>query len=363
MGRKFIKQVINENFIYPNDNVAEYDVEIVHDINNNCVSGTVTNFSATTANSTGITFSYNSTWALNGAEPFIRNSNTLAIYSIHLIAPGQSFYKPWRLVQSRGFSGTTATTFSETGVTFSITASQMGVASFVPGTYYFEMRFIGHRCIFPVCLDLSIGIPPFPVTPTPTPTATGAPPTPTPTPTPTATGVDYCCRSGTTLNVTDTGWIKFTLCDGTTEYKEYTTTGNKTIPECIRQGTVAEGIPFANLAAFTVTGVGTQCGGVCVTPTPTPTPTATVPGGLTPYLGSGRDNSVAGACNDAIINNRILYSNCDAGSFGAGCYVYSDSTPTLLTGFTNVYMGSPLGSTWDINGGTGVIIGLSSVQC
>jgi len=354
MGRKYIKQIINQNFIYPNDNVAEYDVEIVHDVNNNCVSGTVTNFSATTVSSTGITFTYNSTWALNNAEPFIRNSNELSIYSMHLIAPGQSFYKPWRLVQNRSSTGTTATTYTETSATFSITPSQMGVTSFTNGTYYFEMRFIGHRCIFPVCANLTISsITPSP-TATPTPTATGSAPTPTPTATPA-----ICCVSGVTLNVTDTGYIKFTLCDGTQEYRQYTTTGNKVIPECIQQNSVTYGYPFADLAAFTITGQGAICGGVCVTPTPTPTPT--VSGGLEVYSNCGRGNSVAESCNDAGVNSRTFYSNCNSGSFGIGCMVYVDAGGnTALTGYTNIFMNS---ANWDINSGTGAVTGLSSVQC
>jgi hypothetical protein len=356
MGRKYIKQIINQNFIYPNDNVAEYDVEIVHDINNNCVSGSVSNFSATTVSSTGITLSLNYTWLLNNAEAWIRNSNLLAFWSLHCIVPGQSFYKPWRLIQSRSSSNTALISNAEVGVLTTITPSQMGVSSFTNGTYYFELRMIGHRCIFPICLDLTISTIP---TPTPTPTATGAPPTPTPTPTPTATG-GVCCVSGVTLNVTDTGWIKYTLCDGTQEYKEYTTTGNKTIPECIQQNSVNYGFPFANLAEFTVTGAGTQCGGVCVTPTPTPTPTATVPGGLTAYGGCGRGNSVADSCNDAGINNRTFYSDCAPGSLGNGCYVYTDTVPNALIGFTNVFMS---GANYDVNSATGVITGLSSVQC
>jgi hypothetical protein len=355
MGRKYIKQIINENFIYPNDNVAEYDVEIVQDINNNCVSGTVSNFSATTVASTGITFTYNTTWALNNAEPFIRNSNALAIYSIHCIVPGQSYYKPWRLVQSRASTSIASTTFSETSATFTITPSQMGVSSFTNGTYYFEFRMIGHRCIFPICANLTISsITPSP-TATPTPTTTGAAPTPTPTAT-----SSICCVSGVTLNVTDTGWIKYTLCNGTQEYKEYTTTGNKVIPECIQQNSVTYGFPFADLAEFTVTGAGTQCGGVCVTPTPTPTVTATLPGGLTAYGGCGRGNNVAESCNDAGINNRTFYSDCNAGSFGTGCYVYVDTVPNALIGYTNVFMN---GANYDVNSATGVITGFSSVQC
>ena len=158
MSRKYIRQIINQNFVYPNNEVSEYDIELVQDINNNSVSGNVTSFSATTVTSTGITFSYNSTWALNNAEPFIRNSNSLGIYSMHLIVPGQSYYKPWRLVNSRSSTGTTATTFTETGASFSITPSQMGVASFTSGTYYFEFRMIGHTSVYPICYNTTLTI-------------------------------------------------------------------------------------------------------------------------------------------------------------------------------------------------------------
>ena len=48
MSRKYISQVNNQNFVFPNNEVSEYDVEIIHDVNDNCVSGSVINFSATT---------------------------------------------------------------------------------------------------------------------------------------------------------------------------------------------------------------------------------------------------------------------------------------------------------------------------
>lgn len=355
MSRKYIKQINDLDFVYPNSRLAEYDVEIVHDINDNSVSGTVTSFSATTVSTTGITFTISDSWALNNAEPWIRNSNELSIYSVHMLAPSQNYYKPWRVVHSRSTSTITATTFSETSATFTVTPSLAGVSSFTNGIYYFEIRFIGHRSIFPVCAQLNISTIPSPTpTPTPTPTAT-ATPTPTPTPTP-----SVCCVSGVTLNVTNTGWVKWTLCDGTIEYHQYTTTGNKVIPECIQQNSVTYGFPYADLAEFTVTGAGTTCGGACVTPTPTPTPSPTLPGGLVSFGGCGYGNSVGDACNDATNNNRTLYSNCDTISFGAGCYVYTDTVPNALTGYTNIFMNF---QNWDINSSTGVVTGLSSVQC
>jgi hypothetical protein len=188
MGRKYIRQIINQNFVYPNNEVPEYDLEIVHDINDNSVSGTITNFSAVTATTTGITFSYDYTWAKNGAEPFISDFGVLNLVSVHMMTPSQSYYKPWRCINVVSSTGTTITTSSGTINTGVITPAMLGVNTFTSGTYYFEFRFIGHRAIYPICAQLSIS--PTPVitpTPTPTPTPTGPTPTPTNTPTPTPT--------------------------------------------------------------------------------------------------------------------------------------------------------------------------------
>lgn len=191
MGRKYIRQIINQNFVYPNNEVPEYDLEIVHDINDNSVSGTVTNFSAVTATTTGITFSYDYTWSKNGAEPFISpyGVGVLNLVSLHMMTPSQSYYKPWRCINVQSTILTTITTSSGTVNTGVITPAMLGVNTFVNGTYYFEFRFIGHRAIYPICAQLSISPTPV-VTPTPTPTPTPGGPTPTPTPvtpTPTAT--------------------------------------------------------------------------------------------------------------------------------------------------------------------------------
>jgi len=90
-----------------------------------------------------------------------------------------------------------------------------------------------------------------------------------------------------------------------------------------------------------------------VTPTPTPSP-------YTTYTNCGRGANTSEACNDAGINNRTFYSNCDSGSFGVGCYVYVDQFPNALTGYNYVIIN---GITWDINSSTGAITALSSVQC
>jgi hypothetical protein len=186
MSKKYIKQKDTTNFFYPNYDKAEYDIEIIHDINNNCVSGDVTTFSATTISSSSITFTISSSWSLNGATPWIKDSGELMIYSIHMLAPNQVYYKPWRMVENRSTITSGSTTYSETGVTFTVTNTQAGVNSFTNGDYYFEIRFIGHDCTYNICLIETLTLP----TPTPTPTTSTSPTpsiTPTFTPTPSIT--------------------------------------------------------------------------------------------------------------------------------------------------------------------------------
>ena len=202
MSRKYISQVDNQNFVFPNNEVSEYDVEIIHDINDNCVSGSVINFSATTITSTGMTISFDYTWNLNGATPFVRNSNAVSVLSLHMMGPSQNYYKPFLCVDRFVFQNIPITSI-ESGVTpgfsrlsFVVTPSELGLAAFTTGTYYFEIKFVGERCVFPVCFSQSITVTPPPTaTPTSTPTLTPTPtvtstPTPTPsgpTPTPTLT--------------------------------------------------------------------------------------------------------------------------------------------------------------------------------
>jgi hypothetical protein len=155
MSRKYIRQIINRDFVYPNNKVSEYDVELVQDLNENSVSGTVTNFTATTVTTTGITFSHNYTWASNGAETWIRNSNVLGILSVHAMVPNQLYYKPWRVVDTLTFSPPFLSTYSGTNF-ISIFPSNFGLTTFVNGTYYFEIRFIGHLSVYPICVQYTI---------------------------------------------------------------------------------------------------------------------------------------------------------------------------------------------------------------
>jgi len=265
MSRKYIGRQNVNNFIYPNNVLSQYGVEIIHDINNNSVSGSTSNFTGTSVSSTGMTFQFDYIMTTNGAETFVRENGDESVLSVHMMTANQLYFKPWRLVDDvHASSGSTI----YTGTTsFSVTPSQFGLSSFSNGDYYFEIRFIGKRAIYPVCRTYTVsGITPPTPTPTPTPTIT---PTnnPTPTPSPTAGNI---YTSGATLNVTDPGWIKYDTSSGTT-YQFINSTGTVTLTNCLICSTINFGFPFADLANFTVTSCGTICGGP---PPPTPTPSA-----------------------------------------------------------------------------------------
>lgn len=155
--RQYVKQLDDTNFIYPNNTLAEYDIEIVHQINNNTVTGTSNSFSATTVSSSSISFSLNYTWTKNGADVFILGNGELSLLSVHMMGPTQQYYKPWRMVHNvsnanTSLTGTTATT------TFTVTPSQLGLGSFTTGTYFFDIRFVGKRSVYPVCTSLNITV-------------------------------------------------------------------------------------------------------------------------------------------------------------------------------------------------------------
>lgn len=269
MSRKYISQQNVDNFIYPNNVLKQYGVEIVHNINNNSVSGTVTNFTGTSISVSAITMSFNYTWSLNGAEPFIDDAGDYNILSVHMMAPSGLYYKPWRQVYGK-YASPTSTNSGAVSVT--LTPSQLGLTYFTDGTYYFEIRMIGKKSVQPICKSLVVsGL--TPPTPTPTPSPTPGPTaTPTPTPTPSPTPSVY--QSGTTLNVTDPGWIKYDMASGTT-YQFINTTGTVTLTNCLLCSSINFGYPFADLANFTVINCGTTCGGPpAPTPTPSPSPTA-----------------------------------------------------------------------------------------
>jgi hypothetical protein len=158
MANKYIGQVNNQNFVYPNYDLAEYDIDVIQNINDNSVSGTVSNFVVSgTARTTGITFTHDWTWARNGADVYISPVNTIHLLSVHMLAGGQTYYKPWRCVDIVTNGTTGSSTYSGLNTVF-VTPSQMGMASFSSGIYYFEIRMIGLKSIYPICQTLSVAV-------------------------------------------------------------------------------------------------------------------------------------------------------------------------------------------------------------
>ena len=155
---KYIPQLNNQNFVFPNYDLAEYDVDVIQDINEYSVSGTVTNFVVSgTARTTGITFTHDWSWSKNSAQPFISTSGQIHLLSVHMIAGGQTYYKPWRLVDLVT-SGTTGSSTYSGSNTVTVTPSMMGLTTFSSGTYYFEIRMIGLKSIYPICQTLTVTV-------------------------------------------------------------------------------------------------------------------------------------------------------------------------------------------------------------
>jgi hypothetical protein len=264
MSKKYIKQINNPDFVFPNNNVAEYDTEIIHDLKENSVSGNTTGFAILYDQpSNKIIFSFTYTWLLNNAEPFINQNGQLEILSVHMQDASKNYFKPWICVGNITRSNTALTTVADTQ-RFEVTPAMMGETSFSSGNYYLEIRFIGHRAIFPISTSAFVAVP-------------------TPGPTPTPTPQPCLCYSipvtGTSIEGGIAGSIAYNDCHGTYTGTVYTSPGTYYL--CIQY---FDGIP----QIFGTTGIddtGIQIYSSCsscptgpTTPTPTPTPT---PGGVT----------------------------------------------------------------------------------
>jgi hypothetical protein len=328
MGKKYISQVNNENFVFPNYKISEYDIDINHDLKENSVSGYTSGFTASfSGSSINVSFYYN--WLLNGAEPYINTEGDLAILSVHMMTNTKKYHKPWICVYNLD-SDTTTLTGSTGTASFTVTPQMVDQGSFSGGTYYFEVRFIGHRAVFPITQSLSI-IPPT-STPTPTPTLTPTPTvtnTPTPTPTsfvpfsditsdPKASAGEAC--SSIMFNPDPTVGNGTTFCNSTT----LTNPSYGSLPT----GTYYIHYNFQYVQVSLTNGdntvaVTSACAS-CPTSTPTPTPTVTptpTPVVYTFSLGYNASDSYA-ACldysssptnyysyNPTFVNGTILYTN------------------------------------------------------
>jgi hypothetical protein len=164
MGRKYITNQQDINYVYPNNVINQYDVEIVHDINNNCVTGTVTNFSGSSFSATGLTVTFNYTWNLNGAERMLNISDTQTIImSVHamntsnnIYGTSQGYLSPWRMVYFTSIPNVNDTTASGS-INLSLTPAAFGLATFpTPHTgFEFEIRMISRNCVLPICQTTS----------------------------------------------------------------------------------------------------------------------------------------------------------------------------------------------------------------
>jgi hypothetical protein len=98
------------------------------------------------------------------------------------------------------------------------------------------------------------------LSPTPTPSVTPTNMTPTPTNTPSSTPPSLPCSRNIQLDVTDTGYIKYTICgDAVSTYVYIAYLGSYTITDCIVDGTLSVGFPFVDLANYTIISSGISC--------------------------------------------------------------------------------------------------------
>jgi len=106
------------------------------------------------------------------------------------------------------------------------------------------------------------GLSPSPtITPTTTPSLTPSQTETIPiTPTPSATRTILCSRL-IEINITDSGWIKYTTCNNQSQEYVYVYTQQSplVIDACIIDGTLLPGVPFADIASFTITNPGISC--------------------------------------------------------------------------------------------------------
>ena len=132
MANKYIAQVENKNFVFPNNDLFEYDVDIIHDINNNSVTGSVSNF---VVNITGptMTIDFDYHWALNGAERQLLSGGDISIMSLHIMFPDKQYFKPWLCIDNISDENNEIT--SKTGHQQTIYTQAGG---FPQGTYVFE---------------------------------------------------------------------------------------------------------------------------------------------------------------------------------------------------------------------------------
>jgi len=147
--KKYIKQIDSTDFVYPNNNISEYGTTIIHDINNNSVTGNISGFTCTYQAADVCTFEYDWEWFSNGAEPFIEDGGEGVFLSAHIMPAGTSYYKAWKTFDYIKYPYTGQT--SQWGHNeVDIYPADVNMTNLQNGIYYFEFRFIGHRSTFAV---------------------------------------------------------------------------------------------------------------------------------------------------------------------------------------------------------------------
>jgi hypothetical protein len=359
--RKYISQVDNENFVYPNSNLVEYDIEIIHEINNNCVNGTVSGFTISSVGSNIlVTFSY--TWNKNGSEPYVSNINgLLQVLSVHMMTPDKQYLKPWRCI-SGVTSEETGITTKTSSISITVTPSMMGVSSFINGIYTFEIRFIGRRCVFPVLKTGTISVISPTSTPSPTPTitstsgivvtptpsSTGYPPgttrTPTPTPsyTPTSTPLTpiYSYKLGYDPDSSTNSCNDYDPDNSDTFWSYCSPLDNGCYLYLVGDYPLS-GVPpdgyYSNGTKYWYVVNGYMVGMEDCTFTPTPTPTPTQLGvGFGIYTGATYANSTL-TCNANVYPSITVYLTAGDTIPTIGDYFYKDQYTTPGNTFVGNY--------------------------
>ena len=149
MSKKYIRDIKNNNFVYPNNTQYEYGEELVQDLNNNQNSGTVNSIN-TVRSGSNLIVSYSVNYNLNGAEQYKLSDGRTSLLSIHMMAPNDIAFKPYKIIALHAASNPSQTG----GITNSLTVtpSDLGLTNFVNGNYYYEFRFISHLSIYPMTL-------------------------------------------------------------------------------------------------------------------------------------------------------------------------------------------------------------------
>ena len=149
--KRYIKQITRDNFLYPNNERSYYDNEIIHPVNDGFPTGVLSGITINEYNDTTLDFTVQWEYFRNGCELFQNIDDTYTYITFHLLAPNQTYYKPWRYVGRFNDITPYTGTSIESDTQIVVTPSDLGLTGFTNGTYQLEARFIGKRAIYPVC--------------------------------------------------------------------------------------------------------------------------------------------------------------------------------------------------------------------